>query len=69
MSQSLLFVVFVFVVVGVVCCQKSGEKEQELTSLGCENKGSKIQVFAVVDLEYQFTFAFKVQYIALQLLL
>ncbi len=40
--------------------QKSGETEQELTTLRKENKGSKIEVFAMVDLDFQFPFALKV---------
>lgn len=46
----------------VNCCyyQKTGVKEQELTELAKENKESKIRVFGVVDLDYQFTFALKV---------
>jgi hypothetical protein len=44
----------------LVLCQKSGEKEQELTFLRSENRGSKIEVFSVTDLEYQLTFALKV---------
>ena len=40
--------------------QKTGMKDQELTELATENKESKIQVFGVVDLENQFTFALKV---------
>ena len=44
--------------------QKSGVNEQELTDLRSENRGSKIEVFGVVDLDSQYTFALKVQYIS-----
>ena len=35
-------------------------KEQELKSFYKESKGSKIEAFAIVDLDNQFTFALKV---------
>ena len=35
-------------------------KEQELKSFYKENTGSKIEAFAIVDLDNQFTFALKV---------
>lgn len=40
--------------------KKSGVKEQELTSFRKESKGSKIELFAIVDLDNQHTFALKV---------
>ena len=37
--------------------------EQEFTGLRSENKGSKIELFGVVDLDSQHTFALKVSHL------
>ena len=55
MSLSYLLLLLFFYI------KKSGVKERELTSFRKESKGSKIELFAIVDLDNQHTFALKVR--------
>ena len=41
--------------------QKADQKEFELTQMRKETKGSKIEIFAVVDLDNETTYALKVR--------